>query len=271
MSKFMVGSDPEAFVRNSAGELVSAIGIINGTKEKPLRTTNGWIQHDNILAEFNSHPAANLSSFIDNHRLIISDLESVLRPLDLHLDFIASALASDELLSDPITRVAGCEADYNAWKLCKNENASEAYRVGNVRAAGGHLHISFEDSYNNPNNRIKMVRALDLVLGVPSVMYDDDNIRRTLYGQAGAFRPKDTLLEYPDPYDGVEYRTLSNFWLKSEELMTFIWKGVELCVHNLDELSEQALFFKDDIISIINNGKREEANSFCYAQGIMVI
>lgn len=265
---FMVGSDPEAFIRDSSGELVSAIGLIPGTKSTPHPTPHGSIQHDNILAEFNSKPAKSLDEFINNHNLIISDLKEVLTPLNLNLDFIASALASDELLSDPIARVAGCESDYDAWRLCVNESASSAYAFGNVRAAGGHLHISFDQAFNDPMARIKMVRALDLVLGVPSVIHDPDDVRRTLYGKAGAFRPKDTLLETPDPYDGVEYRTLSNFWLRSNELMAFVYKGVELCYNNLDELSEQALFYKDEIISIINGGQRDRALSFCHSNGI---
>ena len=265
---FMVGSDPEAFIRNSSGQLVSAIGIIPGTKYSPHPTTNGSIQHDNILAEFNSRPSSSLSEFILNHNLIISDLKEVLQPLYLHLDFIASALADDSLLSDPITRIAGCEADYDAWNLCKNESASEAYAIGNMRAAGGHLHISFDQSVDQPMERIKMVRALDLVLGVPSVIHDSDAIRRTLYGKAGSFRPKDTLQETPDPYDGVEYRTLSNFWLRSTDLMEFVYKGVEACYHNLDELAEQAEFYKDELIAIINGGQRDKAISFCNNNGI---
>lgn len=264
MSKFlMIGSDPEAFIRNSQGDLVSAIGLIPGTKWAPHSTPHGSIQHDNILAEFNSRPSSTISDFISNHHLIISDLEAYLKPLDLHLDFVASALASDALLSDPIARLAGCEADFDAWRLCTNESASSAYALGNLRAAGGHLHISFDQAIDRPDNRIKMVRALDMILGVPSVIHDDDSIRRTLYGKAGSFRPKDTLSETPDPYDGLEYRTLSNFWLKSDELMTFIWKGVELCYNNLDELAEQAVFYKDEIVSIINNGDRDKAISFC--------
>ena len=265
---FMVGSDPEAFIRNSAGELVSAIGLIPGTKAKPHPTLHGSIQHDNILAEFNSRPSSNLADFINNHNLILSDLKELLTPLDLKLDFVASALASDALLSDPITRIAGCEADYDAWNLCKNESASSAYAFGNMRAAGGHLHISFDQSVGEPVERIKMVRALDLVLGVPSVIHDSDSVRRTLYGKAGSFRPKDTLQETPDPYDGVEYRTLSNFWLRSNELMEFIYKGVETAYHNLDELAEQAEFYKDEIISIINGGQRDKAISFCHNNGI---
>ena len=51
---------------------------------------------------------------------------------------------------------------------------------------------------------------MDFFLGLPSVLYDADTERRKLYGKAGAMRYK--------PY-GVEYRTLSNAWLKNKNRM----------------------------------------------------
>jgi hypothetical protein len=271
--KFLsVGSDPEAFVRHNNGELVSAIGLIPGTKWNPHKTKHGSIQHDNILAEFNSKPSNNLKDFILNHKLIISDLTELLTPLDLKLDFIASAMCSDELLSDPISRIAGCEPDFNAWSLSVNDPPS--YQFSSMRAAGGHVHIAFDQAVNCPENRIKFIRALDMILGVPSIIVDDDKLRREYYGKAGSFRPKDTI-DFdsnigPDPYDGVEYRTLSNFWLKSDNLMEFIWNGVEKVYNNLDELSEKALYLKDSIISIINTGDRDRAKLFCSMENIDV-
>lgn len=265
---FKVGSDPEAFIRDKQGNLVSAIGIIPGNKVQPHITTHGSIQHDNILAEFNSKPSSDLQEFILNHRLIIGDLESVLKPLDLKLDFIASALADESLLSDPIARLAGCDPDFNAWDMSINSPAD--YESSNIRAAGGHLHISYDQAVGNFSNKIKMVKALDFMLGVPSVIFDKDDQRRTLYGKAGAHRPKDTQNTIPDPYDGVEYRTLSNFWLKSDEMMAFVFNGVKTCYENLEDLAEQAEFYRDDIIRIINTGNRKEATDFCKEVGIYV-
>ena len=255
---FVLGSDPEAFLRDKEGNVVSAIGVLPGTKENPFGTPNGSIQVDNILAEFNSRPAYSLQEFISNHKLIIGDLEDVLKPMDLRLDFMASYLADEALLSDPQSRVAGCDPDYSAWLLCEQEKAD--YSSVNTRAAGGHLHISFsqaDDDDTELTTRIKFVRALDLVLGVPSVIHDRDTERRKYYGRAGSFRPK--LLSMNDPYNGVEYRTLSNFWLKSEKLMAFIYKGVELVHDNLEELSGIAHSFKDDIIDIIDTGDYNRA------------
>lgn len=70
----------------------------------------------------------------------------------------------------------------------------------------GHIHIG----YDNPSQEIseKIIYAMDVILGLESIILDSDTKRRELYGNAGCFRFK----EY-----GVEYRTLSNFWIKDNK------------------------------------------------------
>jgi hypothetical protein len=53
-----------------------------------------------------------------------------------------------------------------------------------------------------------------MFLGLWSVINDPDTRRRQLYGKAGAIRFK--------PY-GIEYRTLSNFWLADPKLIEKVW------------------------------------------------
>lgn len=60
-----------------------------------------------------------------------------------------------------------------------------------------------------------LIPLLDLFCGIPSILLDRSNgalLRRKLYGKAGDYRLT--------PY-GIEYRTLSNFWIKSYTLMSF--------------------------------------------------
>jgi hypothetical protein len=59
---------------------------------------------------------------------------------------------------------------------------------------------------------------LDLFLGVPSVLMDDGEERKQMYGKAGAYRPK----KY-----GAEYRTLSNFWIFDKKLIGWVWDQSE--------------------------------------------
>ena len=89
------------------------------------------------------------------------------------------------------------------------ENNPPSLDGTNLRSCGGHLHIGFDRAKNDMMARPHLVRILDLVAGVPSIIIDKDKDRRKLYGKAGAHRPK--MIEAGDPYDGVEYRTLSNF------------------------------------------------------------
>lgn len=66
------------------------------------------------------------------------------------------------------------------------------------------------------------MKYMDLACGIPSVLYDDDIYRRTLYGQAGSCR-------FPDY--GLEARTLSSTMLDDNLLpKVYDWtmKAIEL-------------------------------------------
>lgn len=259
---FTIGSDPEFFLRDLNGELVSSIGLLGGTKKSPRRTEHGYIQEDNVTAEVNTLPANCLEEFIHNHRLVMVDLADILKPLDLRVDISGSALFTDELLSHPMSQIAGCEPDFNAWDL--NTNNATSYLTTNLRAAGGHLHIG-SDVMKTPMDRARFCRALDLELGLPSVIQDSDTERRALYGSAGAHRPK---FKDSDGFDGLEYRVLSNFWMKNDELLKFVYNKVELVVNNFENLSEKADRLSSEIVSVINTGTALDAYRLCDKEGV---
>ena len=77
-----------------------------------------------------------------------------------------------------------------------------------------------------PNNTIdtslSMLRYIDAFVGLPSILYDTDTERRSLYGKAGCFR----LQKY-----GFEYRTLSSFWIGNPTRLRFIWRQVMYALH----------------------------------------
>jgi hypothetical protein len=255
-----VGSDPEVFLRGSTGRLVSSIGIIPGSKVTPHKTTHGSVQPDNISAEFNSKPSSSRDEFITNHKLIMSDLEGIIKPLGLEVFITPSVIANKKLLTHIDAIMAGCEPDINVW--LGKMNTPPSFN-GGLRAAGGHLHIAFEQADAEGREgimaRFDFIKACDLMLGVPSVLLDNDKRRRTLYGKAGATRLKFT--RNGDSYNGAEYRTLSNFWLKSEELMGWAFDQVVSVKENLEALSSIAKENSESIISIINNGDTKGAKS----------
>lgn len=126
---------------------------------------------------------------------------------------------------DASSKQFGCMPSYNTYgeNKIKVKDASKYLK----RSAGGHLHIGFVDTDTEKllNTRTdEVVKVLDIILGNTCVLIDRDkgNIeRRKNYGRAG---------EYRKPKHGLEYRTLSNFWLKSYQLMSFVTGMARLAV-----------------------------------------
>lgn len=111
-----------------------------------------------------------------------------------------------------------------------------------MRSAGGHVHVE------TTKDQLAVIRAMDLFLGVPSVLMDNGEMRKKLYGKAGAFRGKSY---------GVEYRTLSNFWIFKNELIRWVWNNTERALDSVDTLDVMAE--KDNILRAINDNDKEVA------------
>ena len=168
-------------------------------------------QEDNVLAEYNIPPTTSLSQWMSYHEMALKFLAEKMKAHG-KLVPVASAELSDEDLSNPAAHVFGCDPDWNCWKLRPNPRPfSPNVRL---RSAGGHIHIGGKFTKAEKNH---LGRYCDLYLGLPSVLEDKDTKRRALYGQAGAIRFK--------PY-GVEYRTLSNYWLADPTLTENIHERV---------------------------------------------
>lgn len=255
MTQFSLGCDPEVVAKDSNGNSRSVIGLIGGTKKNPRKTKHGSVQEDNVLAEFNTHPAFTRDEFITNVTNVLGDLEEIFKPLDLSVSIEATSIFSDEDLSHRDARVAGCDPDFDAWKMRINDKPS--LNKVNFRSCGGHLHIAWDNADDSTKERANLVRVLDLVAGVPSVLMDENTTRRSLYGKAGCHRPK--MLQLRDPYSGVEYRSLSNFWLKSSETIGWAWDVVDFAVKNYKELSTEVSAISDRIVTTINMSDVDEA------------
>src|SRR3546814_5830384 len=101
--------------------------------------------------------------------------------------------------------------------VCSSDLASQNPLM---RCAGGHLHVGWTEgeslgSIQHVMNCSDLVKQLDWYVGLWSLGKDKDKVRRSLYGKAGACRIK--------PY-GVEYRVLSNFWIKNKKSRLETWK-----------------------------------------------
>ena len=111
-----------------------------------------------------------------------------------------------------------------------------------------HIHVG----YDHPSvpESLRMVKLLDIFLGIPSVIIDPDKKRRELYGKAGAFR----LTKY-----GMEYRTLSSYMMSDDYILNLVW---DLLISAINFGESPNAFDKNQIQHIINESDVEEAKKF---------
>lgn len=206
----LIGIDPEIFLRDRSS-FVSGIGKFGGSKDNPLPfgTIPGFaLQEDNVALEFNTPPTDDCLTFVKYINTALKELEQRAKAQGLKLAIVASAVFPDAELNNDNARRFGCDPDFNAWTMEENQRPNGV--DPNLRSCGGHIHVGVDDW--DMEQKLNLVRSMDLYLGIPSVTLDGSDAakkRRDLYGKAGAFR---------DKVYGVEYRTLSNFWLRSDKL-----------------------------------------------------
>ena len=231
MGNFAIGADPEVFMWDpKTKQYRSSIGKIGGTKLAP-RVLPGYqahgiaLQEDNVAIEFNMHPVSQKEMFVKGVQkgLEAASIEAKKYNCDIRID--PTALFDPSELLDPLARMFGCEPDYCVWTGFQNP-APDAEKSP-WRSAAGHIHIGTHQSTYPmvplfpPRLLPNVVKAMDLFVGVPSLFMDKDQERRKQYGRAGAFRPK---------CYGVEYRVLSNFWLRSRELTEWVFDQTKRAV-----------------------------------------
>lgn len=259
----LIGSDPELFVGNSSG-VSYAIGRVGGSKTEPQKVPFGALQEDNVLIEYNIDPADSLEVFTHNIKAVLETGRSVLAEHGLDVVRNLSSYVFDyEVLEEagPDAFVFGCEPDYNCWTAKQNVFPRDVNP--NLRTAGGHLHIGFghlqQASKRTGRNVVKMC---DYLLGLHSVLLDPDDQRKQLYGKAGAMRHKSY---------GVEYRSLSNFWLFSDELIAWAYNGARAAYERLDDLKIFKTIIKGaEVQRIINENDKAAAEEACRKLGISV-
>ena len=253
MSKYLIGCDPEVFVKQ-AGVFKSAHALIPGDKGHPFRVKKGAVQVDGMALEFNIDPAATEDEFLFNVQEVYQQLCAMVP--DYEVVAVPVAHFTQEYMSvQPRESLElGCDPDYNAWERAVNIKPNGERPM---RTASGHIHIGWlsPDNYSNDTfgDACEVGKQMDVVLGIPSLFYDDDIERREMCGEAGCIRPK--------PY-GVEYRTLSNKWLSSPALTRWVFrtaqKGMELMDSGrllYNELTQKGF----DVQDIINTSNKKEA------------
>lgn len=249
MNKFQsytIGADPEAFVRNrNKMEFVSAHDIFPGTKQNPHEIAGGAVQVDGVAVELNINPSRTADEFLANLFKTMQVTHTILdhRVPGHEILFTPTATFSAEYFNrlPEETRALGCSPDFDAFKDGKVNEPPKTTKP--FRTAGGHIHIGWTEDEKLDDKAhlfdcVKACKQVAAALYYPSHLWDDDQQRRELYGNIGAFRPKSY---------GVEWRALSSAWVPDPELVRWVVESTQFAMELLD--MDQSLFedkqFKD--------------------------
>lgn len=255
----LIGCDPEVFVRQGS-VFKSAHGLIKGDKKNPFPVRNGAVQVDGMALEFNINPAATAEQFIINVQDVFNQMCAMVPEYDVVTVPVAH-FTEEYMKAQPSEALElGCDPDFNAWdgQVNVKPNANRP-----MRTAAGHVHIGWTNDRDitdpeHVGDAHIVTKQMDFFLGLGSLFYDDDNMRRSMYGRAGCCRIK----KY-----GVEYRTLSNAWLKSADLMRWVFNNTKA---GMERVIQGDLLFNrhGDIQEIINTGDKSAASIIMKKEGI---
>jgi phiEco32-like amidoligase-type 2 protein len=222
MGTLLFGCDPELFATKD-GKIIGSDQLIPPEGLKYTGADGGKIVRDGVQLELNpgaSHCRANLSNTIQG---MFAMLNNHLKKVGAELSFEGTITLNKKTFDslNPACRQLGCMPSLNIYEEKGLGVNPMTYRR---RSAGGHIHIGLEGSGYTEAQKIQLVGVMDAIPGLISVLIDRDPnaaIRRRVYGRAG---------EYRLPKHGVEYRTLSNFWLRHYALMSLMMGLTRLSV-----------------------------------------
>ena len=221
MSELLVGCDPELFIaekkKTKPRFFASAHGLIPGTKTAPFDVPYGAVQVDGMAVEYNIRPARNMEEFVHNNMKVKEALGEMLPEYTLHPTPVAHFNKRVLSSQPPEALELGCDPDFNA--ATGGENPRPDGSGVTFRSGGGHIHLGWTEGRDvNDENHIMdctvMIRQIHTLYSEIRGSVETPSKRSKLYGGNMAFRVK--------PY-GVEYRTPSNEWTKSEDTMALIY------------------------------------------------
>ena len=257
--EFTIGADPEFFIAKG-GKPVSGWGTIPGTKKAPKKVGYGAVQVDGMALEINIDPAKGEAGFLRNLESVLRTVMEMVPEYEM-FDKPVAHFGKELIMAQPKeARELGCEPDYNAYTKAVNPRPDVDTPF---RTAAGHVHIGWTDGVDPMDKGhfdacCALTKALDVTLGVPSLIWDQDEDRRKLYGKAGCFRPK--------PY-GMEYRVLSNAWINPafpflrKAVFNNTMKGIKSLFDN--ENFGDTMIAGESAQSIINNSNKQAVVYAC--------
>lgn len=257
-----MGGDPEFFIADKDGKILSADNFLPG-KEEPILISSrnddypSKLFFDGIQAEMAIAHNRCREYLADNAVHCWRKLFKAL-PVDHKVILRPSVEVQKEVIDNahPEARVFGCMPDFNAYTCTTNTAEMDASNHP-YRYAGGHMHFGTSSPYLNQEHEefkiaktedghLRAVKFLDLFVTLPTLLLDNEPgaaRRKEKYGKAGCFRPT--------PY-GIEYRTPSCWWLRSPMTVSLVFGlgrlAWTLMTMKMDTAIRKALGFPEEDI-----------------------
>lgn len=247
--KFLLGSDPEAFiVHNSSCLVMSSKRFTNGTKDEPENLGDGYaILNDNILIEGNVPPASNKEEFVNYMNKLWRVMNERAESRNAHLHNSDCETISDALMETDEAKEFGCSSFRDAWNELVEIETPQLNC--NVRPAGCHIHIGVESA--SDSLKMAIVRAFDMFVTLEAIKTTGMNYRTSnLYGILGACRIKSY---------GVECRSLGGTFFSPnhfEWIYETVEKAINFAVENeelLVNLPSISTYVGEERIAIVEN------------------
>lgn len=257
-----VGQDCEAAIYDKKKErIVSAIPILKKGKEEKIDLGDGYYFYfDNCNLEMNIPPAYSNEEFVYNNVTVIDRMKKYLgNRYDIAI--VASHNYTEQECNHDHAKMAGCMPEFLARPEPEMRTPPDLSGT-TLRAMAGHIHCWLKDytKYQQehfllePYSKINVVRNMDIFVGLSTVLLDqapESRVRKQQYGVLSSHRPTE---------GGIEYRTPSNFWLKSRELMSLMFDltqfSVDVTIENREfEVNE------DQLINAVNQNNFDLSKS----------
>lgn len=263
-----LGCDPEFFIVSRKTHRVITADKVLPPKSNKLKISDGSVFFDGVQAEVNLNTGYTCREFLCRDlRYVLNDainhINSKTKKYDILIEASVPVTKRQLKDADDECKRFGCDPDINAYTRDLNKSEIDA-ETHLIRYAGGHIHLGMvgngvcktDKMLKDPEIAIKIIKVCDRVVGIPAVLLDtpeSSKIRRKLYGKAGDFRIQ--------PH-GIEYRTLSNFWLRAPELVS-LFTGLARTAFSIVQAKQESYFLKiisdEEVKKAINESDTELA------------
>lgn len=265
-----IGSDPELFIYkivDGEKKLIPADKVLPSKLNKAF-AGSGYVFFDGVQAELNPDCSSCREIHNNNIHRLLRYIHTATRLATQNSSNIL--LSASPCIDVNLKDLEGCDEECFRFgcapSTCIYPMPKVKYPDGHEftkRFAGGHIHIGIDDfdmmrKFNNPDKLESIIKMCDLfggILGTAICFNKQEKTRRKYYGQAGTYRIQK---------HGIEYRTLSNFWLVSPEMASLMTGMIRDAVRYTYGDEEEKFFSQVDmeevqkIINKVDNKRAEE-------------